>query len=1258
MLGRLRMGVQETIDAYLVLAKKVFQETTQSRLLFPGKIGAAVGISRFSGEKLADAVKHVVKTKIGDQDAPFFEPRNDQCRVFVCATRTVNVETAIMRSYRSQEEEHTQGTIWQVARATSAAPTFFPSITFGHPPANYADGAMLHNNPIRLLMREITKVWGANAQLGCVISIGTGSPPNQKLGTLGLSILNACAKIATNAESIARSFKADEGGKLQKEGKYFRFNVTQGLQDVKLEEWQAFDLMDAATKRYLNDMESEVHTCCRRLGKHMDEEPISCSITSSSTHRPPSKPTTPEYIDITRVSSGYFTGRSVVLELLHEHFSQHPRISAQVAVLVGLGGVGKTQTALQYFKRQRSSYSIALFIECNTKQESIAAFVRFAHLVVDEELRQFSGSTYVEAVQKLGFSGLLDEHRQANQSPTGGQMRVVEAVKRWLGRQEAKYLIIFDNADDPKAVNLRELIPSHPNGDVIVTTRDNDVAVLGKAFSIDQMPEGDAIDLLAGASNLSFYTEERWAAAASIAQVLGYLPLAIDQAGGYLANSDSSLAEFLPTYALHARSILSRTPNDGILGYRHSAFTTWEMSFQRLHVLSPKSAHLLQVLGFINNEDICDLLYNTESGAGNAILAVPAFMGDSQEYTSQDDTFSFHEAFTYIAKLCLIQRIDQTPGARAYTIHPVVHFWIRERLDLKSRSLYAREALMLVAQALPSTRKSETNAWAVHRRLYPHIQAAWANIKQHALPSDDSSEFAILDALEVVATSFRHQGQYDLAEEVLLRAYQGSQGAHGPTDRKTLDVAASLASIYDVRGKLKEAEELYRLVFDGLSIILGTRDRKTLANLQSLANVLKYRGKSDEAERSYKQALEGRRELGEEDPDTLETMDSLASLYYASGRSGEAETLRLFVLSSREKRLGADNLETLGTILDMGMLYSGLGDNDRTLELFEKAYDGRKTLFDSPQTAKTLNALAMIAAFYANLGQMEKAESMYQEVLTRQQFLLGDLHLDTIWTQCCLGVVLFMSNRSPESVQQVEKAFADIESRLGPNHLDTLWVAHALAIVYECSDKLDEAEILQERVVKGYLADLGPDHVNTLYMINDLGDCYARGKKMDKAEANFRKAYEGKLKSFGFRSPHTLYTATLLASSMRDLGNEKGSEELFNKVLDTTIDLLGSEHADVAVCMMYLADLYVGQQRLEEARDLYQKVYNLKVKWQGIGHSNTRHTKKLLDKVNRWIRCPSAPETRTMDGEAIDTSFEPRHVSFRPRRVRSVRWHH
>ncbi|KAJ5538401.1 tetratricopeptide repeat domain-containing protein [Penicillium frequentans] len=1288
MLGRLRMGIQETIDAYLTLAKDVFQEKPGS-LLVPGVLGAMVGRARFSGTKLATAVKRVVKEQTGDENTSFFDSQEGQCRVFVCATRTANTEPAIMRSYRSDEEDSAQGTIWQVARATSAAPTFFSSITFGNPPANYVDGAMVHNNPIRLLMREITKVWGDGAELDCVLSIGTGTPTTRKLGTLGHQILSACAKLATHAENIARDFRADQGGRLQRAGKYFRFNVAQGLQSVRLEEWQAFDLMDASTKTYLSDVAVDVDACSRRLKKETYEEKASpltkellpssplSAFTEFGTSISPSPPSVkprlrssfppatslrgnpaPEYVDITRASSRYFTGRAGVLKSLQQYFSSSERSSAQIAVLIGLGGMGKTQTALQYFEYQRSSYSIAIFVECNTKSECIEAFIRFAHLVVDEELRQFPESTYIEAVQKLGFSGLSEEQSQSKQSPTDGQIRVVEAVKRWLGRQRDTFLIIFDNADEPGSINLEQFIPHHRNGDIIITTRDRAASAFGRSFPIEEMPELEAVSLLERASNMAFETREQRKIAAEITKTLGYLPLAIDQAGGYLKNSDSELADFLPTYALHARSLLSLIPDDGILGYRKSAFTTWEMSFERLQVLSKKSAQLLQVLGFVNNHDIFDRLYKTGNNFRSTALSIPAFMKESQEWSMREDAFGFQEAFTCLSKLCLIKRNDETPGTRTYNIHPVVHVWIRERLNPKGRALFAHDALLLVAGSLPSLQQSNPQDWAVLRRLYPHAQAAWTNIKQYAPPTNDGREVAILGALSIVAASFKRQGHYELAEEVLFRAYQGSKRAYGPLDQRTLDTAARLASIFDTRSEFKKAEELYRLIFEGLTNVLGPEDRKTLAALQSLANILKYRGKSDEAEQSYKRALEGRKRLGEEDADTLETMDALASLYYASSRPQEAEPLRLFVLKAREKRFGVDNLETLGTVLDMGMLYSGLGDNERTLELFEKVYKSRKALLDAPPTEKKLNALSTIAAFYANLGHMERAELIYQELLSRQKFLLGDLHLDTIWTQCCLGVVIFIKDRSAESIKQVEKALADIKSRLGPNHLDTLWVAHALAIVYECCDKVDDAEELQEGVVKGFMDELGPDHVNTLYMINDLGDCYSRGKKMHKAEINFRKAYEGKLKCFGFKSPHTLYTATLLAATMRELGNEKEAEELFLRVLETTTDLLGSEHADATVCMMYLADLYVGQKRFKEARGLYQNVYDTRLKLQGADHTNTRHTKELLDEVDFRIKYPSSESPRTAHQQVVEAKLEPRHVSFRPRRVRSVRWHH
>jgi len=225
------------------------------------------------------------------------------------------------------------------------------------------------------------------------------------------------------------------------------------------------------------------------------------------------------------------------------------------------------------------------------------------------------------------------------------------------------------------------------------------------------------------------------------------------------------------------------------------------------------------------------------------------------------------------------------------------------------------------------------NAWKIHRRLYPHIQAAWSNVKAYAAPVDDGKSVPFLAALDIVATSLRLQGQYEFAEEVLLRLLKGNEFAHGPHNQYTLDTLANLASTYDLRGNLSKSEELYRQAIEGLTAVLGPEHRKTLSFLHNLANVLKYRNKSAEAETFYKQALEGRQKLGEDDFDTLETMDALANLYYSTRRTADAEPLRRFVLDVRERRLGPLHHETLITVLNMGILYSGLGKGEHALEL-------------------------------------------------------------------------------------------------------------------------------------------------------------------------------------------------------------------------------------------------------------------------------------------------------------------------------------
>ena len=176
-----------------------------------------------------------------------------------------------LRNYRSSWEEDTGCTIWQAARATSAAPLYFPSIRFGHPAANYVDGGLNYNNPVRALIDEARHVWPIlDTGSGSMISIGTGVPTRHATENTGKKIIESLIRIAVDTQQTANEFadevahfNADRGERLT----YIRMNVDHGLEDIKLEEWKDFDKLTGATNHYLNTHKTEVERCVNCLVK-------------------------------------------------------------------------------------------------------------------------------------------------------------------------------------------------------------------------------------------------------------------------------------------------------------------------------------------------------------------------------------------------------------------------------------------------------------------------------------------------------------------------------------------------------------------------------------------------------------------------------------------------------------------------------------------------------------------------------------------------------------------------------------------------------------------------------------------------------------------------------------------------------------------------------------------------------------------------------------------------------------------------------
>ncbi|KAF1979185.1 FabD/lysophospholipase-like protein, partial [Bimuria novae-zelandiae CBS 107.79] len=240
MLGSLRLSIDECLKCYEELADKIFAPKLKSKGALKW-INAEAGGMWFNGKDLKNSIKHLLRRLSLDSDIPFRQDEEQECKVqvmnkFSAANESNRIRTRCLFHTDTVGQQNYECSIWEAARATSAAPPYFGPVTFrGANAATFVDGAVRANNPINLVMRDARNVWSTQI-IGCVLSIGTGKvhikgliEKNAKLH----DIVKTMVKMASDAEATARSFKMSEK-ELAAAGIYHRFNVEHGMGEVEL----------------------------------------------------------------------------------------------------------------------------------------------------------------------------------------------------------------------------------------------------------------------------------------------------------------------------------------------------------------------------------------------------------------------------------------------------------------------------------------------------------------------------------------------------------------------------------------------------------------------------------------------------------------------------------------------------------------------------------------------------------------------------------------------------------------------------------------------------------------------------------------------------------------------------------------------------------------------------------------------------------------------------------------------------------------
>jgi len=853
----------------------------------------------------------------------------------------------------------------------------------------------------------------------------------------------------------------------------------------------------------------------------------------------------------------YFTGREDVLAHLH-HSLQADNLAAltQPQSISGLGGIGKTQTALEFAYRYQREYRAVLWARADSSAVLTSDFVSIAHLLNVPE---------------------KDEQ---------DQNRIVEAVMRWL-RINSHWLLILDNVEDVAVA--APFIPLASRGHILLTTRTQALGGIAQHIKVQKMsPEMGALlllrraSLLPSGSSLDATNGDGRTQAIEISRVLGGLPLALDQAGAYIKETPCSLSDYLTLYQARAADLLHArggTHSD----YPDSVATTWSLSFEKVTQACPPAAELLHLCAFLYPDEIPEELITDGAPHLSPVLQPVAI-----------DPLQLDSTIKELRRFSLLHR---EPDTRTFTIHRLVQRVLQDRMDVDSQRQWAERTVLAVSRAFPQL---EFATWPRCQRLILQVQACVPLIEQWNLGFPEAAWL-----LHEAGSYLEERAQYREAEQLLRRATALCEqvfGAEHPTTAASLN---NLANLYREQGRYEQVEPLSVRALDIWVRVLGAKHPDTAAAFQTLAILYRIQGKYEQAEILHQLTLAiWKQTLGAEHPKVARCLNNLAALYENMGRYEEAEVCFQSALTIDEKALGLGHPDIAIDLNNLANLYSTQGKYEQAELLYRRALTLKEQTLGSEHsgTATSVNNLATI---YYLQGKYEQAELLYQRVITIREKILGAEHPDTAQSLNNLAALYESQGKYEQAEPLYQQAVKIWEMALGAEHPDTAQGLNNLAELYRVWGRYKQAEPLYHRALAIRENVLGAAHPLIAESLNNLACLYYDQGKYEQAEPFYVRALT--IREQVFEPEHPLIASSLnnLATVYDSQGKYEEALLLYQRALAIRERVLGPGHPDTAVSLNNLAALYSMQGEYEQAEPLYQRALAIWEETLGAEHPYT-----------------------------------------------------
>ncbi|XUL91742.1 FxSxx-COOH system tetratricopeptide repeat protein [Streptomyces galilaeus] len=795
-----------------------------------------------------------------------------------------------------------------------------------------------------------------------------------------------------------------------------------------------------------------------------------------------------------------FVGRAELLQTVEDQLAEQDTAAVLPHALHGMGGVGKSQLALEYVYRHQQDYKVICWIPAERESLILTGLANLA--------------------ARLG----LGQDSAGAPAANTAVPAVLEALGR--GAPYDNWLLVFDNAESVDVV--RGYFPTNGPGKIIVTSRNREWERVATPLPVNVFEREESIELLQKRS-----PDLSQADAGRLAAALGDLPLAVEQAGAWRAVTGMLVEEYLDLLNQRNPEILALDPAPD---YPLTVAAAWDISLERIRENSPASRELLDICACMAPEAVPLSMLRKSRGIDitpgvELILREPIKLSRA------------------IRDLTQFSLVKLDPPSDTLQMHRLLQNVLLAKLSPEERERMRNAAHQLLSAAKPGHYAS-SREWPAYQALLPHVLSSQAVM---------STDTYVRELVYDTTLFLYYWGDFEGAAALARQAFTAWSEASGEEDIRVIRISKILAFLLRVVGDIGESIRLSEQALE-VSRRVEVDEEDLIDSMIELADARRFQGRFAEARDLGQEATErARTQLGPDDEITLRAAHSWGVDLRLCGQVREALPMDQETALLREDVFGPASSLTLNSLNALAIDIRENGDCPAARLHQEEVHRRARTALgdNNPLTMRIAGNLAVCRR---RDGAITEAAKLSDETFNGFVAGYGPHHPDSLALAINVSIDRRLTGDLEGSRRLGEETVVRCVDRYGENHGHTLLMKANLAATLRALGELAAAQEYEDDAATRLAETLGSHHVMTLTAAIGQANTAYQWLDFDRArqtdEANLPLLAE----VAGADHPLTLSCTSNLALDLRGLGRGQEADEMERRAVEGFKRVVREDH--------------------------------------------------------------------------------------------------